>query len=51
VEDSQMLTPSVAAAELMSLHGVKRVLVLGSPGVGHSLRRHRGRVQRRPGMR
>jgi HAD superfamily hydrolase (TIGR01450 family) len=38
VQDSQMLTPSVVAAELMSLHGVRRVLVLGSPGVGHSLR-------------
>jgi HAD superfamily hydrolase (TIGR01450 family) len=38
VDDLQMLTPSVVAAELMTRNAVKRVLVLGSPGVGHSLR-------------
>jgi 4-nitrophenyl phosphatase len=38
VDDAQMLTPSVVAAEVMMRTGVKRVLVLGSPGVGHSLR-------------
>lgn len=38
VDDAQMLTPSVVAAELMARNAVKRVLVLGSAGVGHSLR-------------
>jgi len=38
VEDLQMLTPSVVAAGVMRRNAVKRVLVLGSPGVGHSLR-------------
>jgi HAD superfamily hydrolase (TIGR01450 family) len=38
VEDAQMLTPSSIAADLMVRHGIGRVLVLGSPGVGHALR-------------
>lgn len=37
VEDSQMITPSSVAAEYMSRHGIRRVLVLGSRGVGHAL--------------
>ena len=38
VDDEQMLTPSSVAADHMSRHGIKRVLVLGSRGVGHALR-------------
>jgi 4-nitrophenyl phosphatase len=38
VEDSQMLTPSSIAADLMSKRGIRRALILGSRGVGHSLR-------------
>jgi HAD superfamily hydrolase (TIGR01450 family) len=38
VSDQQMITPSSVAAEVMVHHGVRRVLVLGSPGVGHALR-------------
>ncbi len=37
VEDRQMLTPSSVAADLMSNRGIKRALVLGTPGVGHAL--------------
>ncbi len=37
IEDSQMLTPSSVAADLMPRRGVKRALVLGTPGVGHAL--------------
>jgi len=38
VSDQQMITPSSVAAEVMTRNGVKRVLVLGSPGVGFALR-------------
>jgi 4-nitrophenyl phosphatase len=38
VADGAMLTPSSVAAELMSRKAVKRVLVLGTLGVGHALR-------------
>ena len=38
VDDAQMLTPSSVAADLMARNGVKRVLVLGTEGVGHCLR-------------
>jgi HAD superfamily hydrolase (TIGR01450 family) len=38
VGDEQMLTPSSVAAEVMVRNGVRRVLVLGSAGVGHALR-------------
>lgn len=38
VEDSRMFTPSSVAAELMSSRRVRRVLVLGTRGVGHALR-------------
>ena len=37
VEDAQMITPSSVAADYMSRHGFRRVLVLGTPGVGHAL--------------
>ena len=37
VEDWQMLTPSSVAAEMMPRAGVKRALVLGTPGVGAAL--------------
>ena len=37
VEDAQMLTPSSVAADLMQRHGIKRCLVLGTPGVGYAL--------------
>ena len=37
VEDAQMITPSSVTAEYMSRHGIRRVLVLGSRGVGHAL--------------
>ncbi|HEY1491631.1 MAG TPA: hypothetical protein VGF35_03300, partial [Steroidobacteraceae bacterium] len=38
VAAEQMLTPSSIAADLMSRRGIRRVLVLGSAGVGHALR-------------
>jgi len=38
VEDAQMFTPSSIAADLMQRRGIRRTLVLGSPGVGHALR-------------
>jgi HAD superfamily hydrolase (TIGR01450 family) len=37
VEDWQMLTPSSVTADHFRRKGVKRALVLGSPGVGHAL--------------
>lgn len=37
IEDEALLTPSTVAADLMPRRGVKRVLVLGVPGVGHPL--------------
>jgi len=37
VDDDRMFTPSSVAAELMCRNGVRRALVLGSRGVGHSL--------------
>ena len=37
IEDAQMLTPSSVAADMMPRRGVRRVLVLGTPGVGHAL--------------
>jgi len=38
VEDSQMITPSSVMADHVSRLGMKRVLVLGTPGVGQALR-------------
>jgi 4-nitrophenyl phosphatase len=38
VSDEQMLTPSSIAADHMQRHGIRRALVLGSPGVGQALR-------------
>ncbi len=35
--DDALLTPSSVAADLMPGHGVRRALVLGTPGVGHPL--------------
>jgi 4-nitrophenyl phosphatase len=37
VEDWQMLTPSSVTADYLSRKGVKRALILGTPGVGHAL--------------
>lgn len=37
IPDDALLTPSSVAAELMPHRGVKRALVLGTPGVGHAL--------------
>jgi len=37
IEDDAMLTPSSVAADIMTRHGIKSVLLLGQPGVGHSL--------------
>jgi len=37
VEDSQMITPSSVTADHLSRLGMKRVLVLGTRGVGHAL--------------
>lgn len=37
VEDTQMLTPSSVAAEYMARQRIRRVLVLGTRGVGHAL--------------
>jgi 4-nitrophenyl phosphatase len=39
ISDDALLTPSSVAADLMPRRGVKRVLVLGTPGVGHALAR------------
>lgn len=38
IPDEALLTPSSVAADLMPRRGVKRALVLGTEGVGHSLR-------------
>jgi 4-nitrophenyl phosphatase len=38
VEDAQMLTPSSVTAAHMTRRGIRRVLVLGTPGVGYCLR-------------
>jgi 4-nitrophenyl phosphatase len=38
VRDEQMITPSSVAAGLMQRNGIRRVLVLGSEGVGFALR-------------
>jgi 4-nitrophenyl phosphatase len=37
ISDDALLNPSSVAADLMPRRGVKRVLVLGTPGVGHAL--------------
>ncbi len=37
VEDRQMLTPSSITADHMIRRGIKRALILGTPGVGHAL--------------
>ncbi len=37
VADDQMLTPSSITADHMARRGIKRALVLGTPGVGHAL--------------
>lgn len=37
VDDAQMVTPSSVAAEHMSRRGIRRVLVLGTRGVGYAL--------------
>jgi 4-nitrophenyl phosphatase len=37
VMDSQMITPSSITAEHMSRRGIRRALVLGTPGVAHAL--------------
>ena len=37
IADEALLTPSTIAADLMPRQGVKRALVLGTPGVGHPL--------------
>ena len=38
ISDDALLTPSSVAADLMPRRGIKRALVLGTPGVGHALR-------------
>jgi HAD superfamily hydrolase (TIGR01450 family) len=38
VDDEQMITPSSIAADYLRGRGIRRVLVLGSPGVGQALR-------------
>ncbi len=38
VEDAQMITPSTVTADHMKRMGIRRVLVLGTPGVGQPLR-------------
>src|SRR5215469_6344853 len=38
IPDEALLTPSSVAADLMPRRGIQRVLVLGTPGVGHALR-------------
>lgn len=37
IPDERLLTPNTVAADLMLRRGVKRVLVLGTPGVGQAL--------------
>jgi 4-nitrophenyl phosphatase len=37
ITDDALLTPSSVAGDLMPQRGVKRALVLGTPGVGHAL--------------
>ena len=37
VEDSRLLTPSSVTADVLRRRGVKRALILGSPGVAHAL--------------
>ena len=37
ISDDDLLNPSSVAADIMPRRGVKRVLVLGTPGVGHPL--------------
>jgi 4-nitrophenyl phosphatase len=37
IADEALLTPSSVAADLMPRRGVKRALILGTPGVGHAL--------------
>jgi len=37
ISDDQLLTPSSVAADLMPRRSVKRALILGTPGVAHSL--------------
>jgi 4-nitrophenyl phosphatase len=37
IVDEALLTPSIVAADLMPRRSVKKVLVLGTPGVGHPL--------------
>ena len=37
ISDDALLTPSSVAADLMPRRGVRRALVLGTPGVGHAL--------------
>lgn len=37
ISDESLLTPNTVAADLMLRRGVKRVLVLGTPGVGQAL--------------
>jgi 4-nitrophenyl phosphatase len=37
ISDQALLTPSSIAADLMVRKGIKRALVLGTPGVGHAL--------------
>jgi len=37
IEDDELLTPSSVAADIMPRHGVRSALILGTPGVGHSL--------------
>ncbi|MEY2855324.1 MAG: hypothetical protein RL030_2456 [Pseudomonadota bacterium] len=38
VPDDRLLTPSSVTAGVLSKRGVKRALILGSPGVGHALK-------------
>jgi HAD superfamily hydrolase (TIGR01450 family) len=38
ISDEILLTPSTVAADMMPRRGVKRALLLGTPGVGHALR-------------
>lgn len=37
VGDTQMITPSSVTAEHMGRHGIRRVLIIGTRGVGHAL--------------
>ena len=38
IDDAQMITPSSIAADHLQRRGIKRALVLGTPGVGQALR-------------